>query len=278
MRKNSFWDHVEELRKSILRMGFVIACATIVAFFFHKPLFQLLLAPLNKSPFEKQVLVKERYIAHQETAIGDVHLKPGEIYDVEVPRKQFYLFSPIDGFLAVLKVSFWAGILLSSPFWTFFLLQFILPALRHRERSVLLPFFGLSLFFIGGGILFAYTVTLPIVSRFFEKFNEAIAENLWGLGQTLDFALILILAHGLVFELYVGLLFLIHFRVLTTSQLIRARRVAMVLILILAAILTPPDLISQLLIAIPMLLLYETTIFYAHYRERRKKDSFPPFG
>jgi len=226
-----FWDHVEELRKTLLRMGLVIALATLLAFCFHKPIFSLLLAPLK--------------IDH------------------------LYLFSPIEGFVTVLKVSFWTGLLASSPLWTLFLMQFILPALRSREKKHVLPFLGLSILFIACGILFAYTVTLPIVTRFFQKFNEGIGENLWGLGQTLNFALMLVLAHGLVFEFYVGLLFLIRFGLLTADQLKRARRPVIVLILLLAAILTPPDLLSQILLAAPMLILYETAVLYATLRNRK---------
>lgn len=226
-----FWEHVEELRKTLLRVMFVVALATIAAFCFHKPLFNLLLSPLEIDTL--------------------------------------YLFSPLEGFTTVLKTAFWVGLLVSSPIWTFFLLQFILPALRGREKRLILPFLLLSAIFITFGILFAYTLTLPLVTRFFRTFNEGIGENLWGVGQTLHFALMLVLAHGLVFELYVGLLFLIRFDFLPADRLRRGRRGVIVLILVLAAILTPPDVLSQILLAAPMLVLYETAIFYAAFRSRK---------
>ena len=229
----TFWDHLEALRVTLLRMGVVIFLATLLAFFFHKPLFALLLAPVEK----------------------------------QLPNG-LYFFSPTEGFVTVLKVAFWSGFLLSSPLWLLFLVRFITPALRLRERAILLPFLGLSTLFVSGGILFAYTVTLPLVSRFFLKFNAQLGENLWGVGETLNFSLGLILAHGLVFELYVGLLFLIRFGLVTASQLIIARRGVIVLIVFLAAVLTPPDVLSQLLLAVPMVLMYETAVFYAKRRSR----------
>ncbi|MCC5832217.1 MAG: twin-arginine translocase subunit TatC [Chlamydiales bacterium] len=232
----TFWEHVEELRKTLLRMMLVVALATVAAFCFHKPLFNILLAPLE--------------------------------------IEKLYLFSPLEGFTTVLKTAFWAGLLASSPLWTFFLLQFILPALRGREKRLILPFFFLSALFIVCGILLAYTVTLPLVTQFFRSFNEGIGENLWGLGETLNFALMLVLAHGLVFELYVGLLFLIHFSLLSADRLRQARRGVIVLILVLAALLTPPDLLSQILLALPMLLLYETAVFYSLFLKKRLKKSF----
>lgn len=228
----TFWEHVEELRKALLRMMLVVALAAFSAFCLHKPLFRLLLAPLE--------------IEH------------------------VYLFSPLEGFAAVLKASFWAGLLASSPLWSFFLLRFILPALRGREKRLILPFLGLSVLFIAAGLIFAYMVTLPLVTRFFQNFNQGIGENMWGLGQTLNFALLLVLGHGLVFELYVGLLFLIRFNFLTVDQLRQARRAVIVLLLLLAAILTPPDVLSQLLLAAPMLIFYESAVLYASFRSKRK--------
>ncbi len=269
----TFWEHIEELRQTLLRAGLAILLAALLSFVFHKPLFQLLLAPLEKPNLEKQVLIKERITARKATTLslpeGEVHLQAGESIDIEVPKKGFYLFSPTEGFISVLKVSFWAGLLLSSPVWLLFILHFIQPALRKKERGLIFPFLGLSVLFISVGLLFAYTVTLPIVSRFFMKFNESIGENLWGLGQALDFTLTLVLAHGIVFELYVGLLFLIRFNLITAYQLKRARRPVIVLILVLAALLTPPDLLSQLLLAAPMLILYETTVVYATLRSAK---------
>lgn len=261
-----FWEHVEELRKTALSMGLVILIASLLAFFFHKPLIELLLAPLEKPRFKREILVKERIFAYENMTLslpeGPLHLKKGESLIIEVPQKGFFLFSPIEGFVAVMKLSLLAGLLLSSPLWLLFLLKFILPALGGGQRKILLPFFGLSLLFIGSGILFCYTVTLPLVGAFFQHFNESLGQNMWGLRETLDFTLALIISHGLVFELYVALLLLIHFGLLHASQLRRARRGVIVLILILAAILTPPDVLSQVLLALPMLALYEATILY----------------
>ncbi|MCH9626887.1 MAG: Sec-independent protein translocase protein TatC [Chlamydiales bacterium] len=265
-----FWEHVEELRVTLVRMGLVVVLSALVAFIFHKSLFSLLLAPLETAPLKHEVLIKERFTAARATTLvlpsGQVHLAPGESIDVERPKQSFYLFSPLDGFVAVLKVSFWAGLALSSPLWLLFLLRFIAPALRTHEQRFVFPFLGLSLLFISLGIAFAYFVSLPLVTGFFQRFNEGIGENMWGLGQTLHFALTLILAHGLVFELYVGLLFLIRLDLVRCDQLKRARRAVIVVILLTAAVVTPPDILSQLLLAVPMLLLYESAVLYARLR------------
>lgn len=230
MRPLPFWDHVEDLRKMLIRSGWAILLTTLASFTFHKHIFHLLVTPLS--------------------------------------IEGLYLLSPLEGFATAAKLSLWLGIIVSSPLWLFFLLDFLLPGMKSRERKLLLPFLGLSFLFIGGGILFAYTVTLPLVMQFFQKFNAGLGTNMWSLSQTLDLIIGLLLAHGIVFELYVVLLFLIHFGLLSYSLLKKARRGVIVAIFILAAILTPPDVLSQLLLALPMFLLFESVLIYARLKSK----------
>lgn len=231
MRPLPFWDHVEDLRKMLIRSGWAILLTTLLSFTFHKQIFHLLSAPLS--------------------------------------IEGLYLLSPLEGFSTAAKLSLWMGILLSSPLWLYFLLIFLLPALRPRERRLLFPFLVLSLVFIGCGILFAYTITLPIVMQFFKTFNSGLGTNMWSVSQTFDLAIGLLLAHGIVFELYVVLLFFVRFQILSYTLLKKARRGFIVVIFILAAILTPPDVLSQLLLALPMYLLFESVLFYARLKSKK---------
>jgi sec-independent protein translocase protein TatC len=225
-----FWNHVEELRKTLIRSGLAILGGTCVALYFHKKILRFLLAPLASEPL--------------------------------------YFLSPLEGFATSTKVSLWMGLILSSPFWLYFLLRFFLPALRSREKRLLLPFLALSPLFAGGGALFAYKVTLPLVLRFFRHFNAGVAENLWSVKETLNLSLGLILSHALLFELYLLMLFLIRLGLLPYSLLRRGRKGGIVAIFVLAAILTPPDVLSQLLLAFPLLLLFESTLLYAKVRNK----------
>ena len=228
MTRQAFWEHVEALRKVVIRSGWTILIASLLAFCFHKQLFSLLITPLG---FEK-----------------------------------LYLLTPLEGFAASAKLSFWAGLIFSSPLWLYFVLNFFLPALKKKERGLLFPFFLGSLIFIAGGILFAYTITLPLVIKFFHTFNRSLGENLWSLSKSLDLVMSLLLAHALVFEFYMVLLLLIRWEICSYALLKKARRVMIVLILVIAAILTPPDVLSQLLLACPMLLLYGIRLLYARFR------------
>lgn len=222
-----FWDHVEELRRTLIRVAWIILIGTLAAFCFHRQLFSAILAPLG--------------------------------------IEQLYLFGPLEGFTMAMKISLWGGAILSSPLWLYFLLRFLLPALREREKSLVLPFLGLSLLCMLGGVAFAYCFTLPCAASYFEQFNARLGENLWSLKETLNLTLSLILAHAIVFELYVVLLFLIHYRLFHYPLLKKARKGVIVAVFILAAILTPPDVLSQLLLAFPMLLLFESALLYARF-------------
>jgi sec-independent protein translocase protein TatC len=226
-----FWDHIEAFRRALIRSGSSILLATLAAFCFHKEILAFLIAPL----------IVER----------------------------LYLLSPLEGFFCATKLSFWTGIILSSPCWLYFFLTFLLPALKPREKRALFPFLLLSFLLILGGALFAYRITLPLVFRFFQKFNAGMGENLWSLSQTLNLILKLSLAHAIIFELYVVLLFLIKFGYLRFALLKQARKGVIVAFFVLAALLTPPDVLSQLLLALPMWLLFESALFYARIMHKK---------
>lgn len=284
-----FWDHVDECRKMLIGISLIAFCGTLLMFSFHQHLFHLFLAPLKQSiPVERTILVRERLTCASATSSQTISLppgalvlgqqrlsssssshlilQPGESVEIEFPQKNFYIFNPLEGFASACKLSFWSGVILTSPFWLFLVLRFLLPALREKEKRCLVAFFSLSALFISGGIFFACRLTVPLVTHFFQKFNAQIGENLWSLSQTLDLTLGLVLAHALVFELFVGLIFCIHFGLVRASHLLQARKAMIVLILLTSAFLTPPDVLSQVLLAFPMYLLYETSILYAKTR------------
>ena len=118
------------------------------------------------------------------------------------------------------------------------------------------------------GIGFAYKFTLPVVMRFLSGFT--IGEPLWALAPTINFVLSLLLAHALCFELFALLFVLVHFGLVRAEHLASGRRYVVVGLFILAAIFTPPDVISQLLLVCPLWILYETINLYAKIRVSAK--------
>lgn len=247
----TFWDHVEQLRRTLLRIGVVVLLGMVASLVFHKHLFALL----------EQPIVNLLITGHtQQTHLQGV--------TITLPHS-LVIFSPLEGMTLLFKVSFWVGLVGTSPCWLYMILRFLAPGLTRRERRLLFPFLLLSILFFSLGLLFAYGVTLPIANRFLYELNASMAINLWNLGSYINYSLLLLLAHGLLFETFVVLLFLIHLEVIDSERLAKHRRIAIVTLFAIAALLTPPDVITQCLLALPALALYELMILYGRWCRRR---------
>ncbi len=158
---------------------------------------------------------------------------------------------------------------MAAPFWGFFLFQFALPGLHSHERNIFIPFAVLSLLAMLLGGIFGYTMILPISNAFLFEFNQSLGTNLWSLEQSVDYTLVIILANGIGFELIFLLFLITHYGWISPEHLRKKRRIAILLSLIIGAILTPPDVLTQLLLAAPLMLGYELAILYAVYRKRK---------
>lgn len=294
---SSFWDHLDELRSTLIKIAWVVLIGTVTAFVFHQPILQFLTKPLHTlAPFHHSSLeaydVKIhrsintgndfetfelpeggslKYLSPQVRNIGkdQYYLPPQSYVDWEQakPAQNLLILGPIEGFSISLKISLWLGLAGTSPLWLYFIFQFIAPALHQREKLLALPFFGLSLFFIPLGVYFAYTVTIPIANSYFFAFNENLGLNLWSFTNYIDYTFLLILSNAVAFELFAALLLLVHYGFLKARMMKDKRKHVIVAAFILGALLTPPDVLSQLLMAIPMIILYEFTLFYASFRE-----------
>jgi sec-independent protein translocase protein TatC len=199
---------------------------------------------------------------------GSYLIQPGGYLDLEkmVPQQNLYLLSPLEGISTVFRICFWAGLILSAPAWGYTLLQFIAPALNRREQNYLFPFIGLSILFIALGAIFAYMVTIPAANSYLLLFNANLGLNLWTLSNYLDYTFLLLIGNGIAFEIGLILLFLVHLGVVSAEFLASKRRHFIVIAFILAALLTPPEVMSQILLAIPLIGLFEASIFYAKLR------------
>lgn len=288
----NFWEHLEELRQTLLRCVLLVFAASLLSFCFYEQVSELLTRPLNGlkeqsgvNGLERRVWQREslKNVSSQalrvelpETTQGQsgatvVELAPGESIDYERPVNSFKLaiFSPTEGLMVAFKLSAWLGLVLSSPFCLFLLMRFLSPGLLPPERRLIIPFVALSCLFIALGVAFALGVTVPFANRFLYAFNTGMGENLWSLGNYMNFTVLLALANGLAFELVVLLLFLVHLGKVSADTLRDKRRHAVVGIVVLSAVLTPPDVLTQLLLALPLVCLYELTILYARILARR---------
>jgi sec-independent protein translocase protein TatC len=275
-----FWDHLGALRQTFIKIFLCVLAGFILAFCFYEPLFAFLTKPirqeavLSSDGLIRKTLQRQRVHNPTEQPIifqngSHSHMiGPGSYVDIDLPSidNRLVIISPLDGMLTAFKLCFWTGLIVTAPFWCFTLLQFILPALKSYEKALILPFLGLSLLFLSLGFLFAYHITIPLANQYLEKFNAGIGVNLWSLSHYLDYTIVLLLGHSLAFEFCLIILFLVHMRVISVEQMISWRRRMIVAAFILGAILTPPDIFSQVMLAIPLIALYEIAILYARFR------------
>lgn len=255
-----FWDHIEELRKVILRCLAVVALSAFAIFVFLDPLTSLLRPSLlgDSEHVKRFYIVTERQIDQGSGLITE--------RQVEIPQTNLFIFGPLEGFQAGMKFSLLGGALFSSPIWLYLLATFALPALRPRERRWALPLLILLILSLIAGLVVGTTFTLPALNLLLSDFNQGLGINLWSYSLYLQYALLTLLATVFFFEFIALLFFSVHFGIITPEHLSRARSWAIVLIFIISAIVTPPDILSQIAMAVPLVIFYEGAILYGKIR------------
>ncbi len=240
----NFIEHLDELRGRLIKSGIALIVIMILCAFFSDILVnQLLIAPLKNS---SETIVLQNL----------------------VPYGQISLY---------LQVIFFSGFVLAFPFLVYQIWQFVLPGLREKERAAtrfVISFISLSFF---AGIAFGYFIFLPISLKFFAGFGTPLIENNIAVQDYISFFIGALLTAGLVFELPFISYVLSKIGLLTPAFMRFYRKHAIVTLLVLAAIVTPStDLVTQLVIAIPMILLYELSIGISGYVNRKNNALASP--
>lgn len=223
-------QHLDELRLRLKRISFAVIIGCLACYSFAEKLFDYLVMPM-------------------------VAVMPDQ--------SSFIYTAPHEAFVTYLKVAALAGFFASSPYIFYQVWAFIAPGLYEEERKYIIPiaFFSAACF-IGGGA-FAYFIVFPFAFEFFMSFNTGNIQAMLKLNEYLSFSMKLIFAFGLVFEMPLFALFLSRLGIVTATMMRKARKFAILFSFILAAILTPPDVVSQLLMAGPLMILYEISIVIA---------------
>jgi sec-independent protein translocase protein TatC len=259
---------------------------------------QLLIAKWEQetlTPLHKQIIQHERVVNHSEEpqlfqlppraqvvhpenfewhGINQVTLLPNQILNYEsIQTPQLLILGPLEGISITFKICFWCSLALTSPFLVWLVFQFLLPGLRKQEKAILIPFLSWSMICMVAGLSLAYFVTIPLANYYLEAFNSPIGQNTWTLSLYIDYTLLLFFSHVVVFEMGFLLLCLVWFEIIPFQILQKKRRYAIVVAFILSAILTPPDILTQCMLAIPLIGLYELAIHCGKWRWRLKKFS-----
>ncbi|GAA6390299.1 MAG: twin-arginine translocase subunit TatC [Megasphaera sp.] len=182
------------------------------------------------------------------------------------PVERLYVMKPAEAFLIYMKIALWSGVIAASPVLFYQLWAFLLPAFTRHEKKGLLLFVPLSTMLFLGGISFSFFIVLPQGLRFFMSFAMESVQPLWSLAGYLDFAVLMVLPFGVIFNLPVALVVLARMGLVSSIQLKSFRKYVIVISFAIAAVITPTtDMISQSLLAVPMIILYEVSLVFIRY-------------
>jgi sec-independent protein translocase protein TatC len=196
------------------------------------------------------------------------------LYRVAPKPEQFLQsLNVTDSFVLAMKMSFYGGLLLTAPVLLYFLAQFILPALKRREKDLLVPVcvLGTLLFVLGAAMCFLWII--PQTLKAFIKYSEWLKiEPHWTITSYIEFVTQFMLAMGVTFEVPLVMLILVRLGVLSATTLRRGRKVCVAIAVVISAVVAPPDPLSMVLMSLPLIGLFEATIWIAWWMERRKRQ------
>ena len=182
---------------------------------------------------------------------------------------------PAGGFFVPVKLAFFTALFLSAPWLLYQAWAFVAPGLYKREKKLALPLLVSAVLLFYAGCAFAYFLVLPAVFGFLTRFTPEVVQMMPDLGKYVDFVLVIFLAFGASFELPIALVILCLLGWVTPKQLSDWRGYAVVGIFVVAAIITPPDVVSQMMLAVPMMVLYELGIIAARMVAPKKLGATP---
>jgi sec-independent protein translocase protein TatC len=187
------------------------------------------------------------------------------------PIETLVFIAPQEAFLVNLKLSFWGGVFLVSPIIFFEVWRFVSVALSEQEKRYLVLYGFLSFCSFLIGVTFAYLVVFPIGLKFLLSFTSSELQPMLSISKFVSFALMLLIVFGLIFELPLLTFFLTKLGLISPEFLTEKRKYAIIAMFIVAALLTPPDIFTQLLMAGPLLGLYEFSILVSKLAKRKEK-------
>lgn len=237
-KKMSLTEHLFELRKRLVRSVIALVIVFFACYYYKDWIFDIITRPLTQA----------------------------------LPKNSYLIYTGMtEAFFVYIKLAFFASLIITSPFILYQIWKFISPGLLASEKKYVVPFVVSSTLLFIGGILFGYFIALPPAFEFFVSFNNKYLQAMISFRDYLSLFVTFLLGFGLSFELPIFIFFLAKLGIVNAKMLSKQRRYAILIIFIVAAILTPsPDALSQILMAIPLMFLYEVSIFIARFAQKEK--------
>ncbi len=247
-----FLEHLEDLRAMIVRIVMTLLISTICTFVFYQELFRAIQLPLIFAGLAKDEKGASELLQN---------------IDVAGP------------FMMAINVSLIAAVIIAFPLLLVFLLQFILPGLKPKEKKLLFPAIGIGTGLFLTGAFFAYWVVLPKALAFFDEFAKSVGSRQdWTLSNYVTFATRFILVFGISFELPVIVMALVKLDFLNFKIMKSTWRHALVGITLFAAIITPtPDILTLMLMSGPLYVLYAICVWLAYFLEKKDRAAYPEY-
>ncbi len=228
----AFFEHLEELRKRLIFVALAIFAASILSFLFVETIIDFMTRPAREMEL---------------------------IYT-----------TPAEAFMSQIRLAFTVGVVVTLPFTFFQIMSFIMPALREHEKKALIPLLVLMVFLFALGISFGYFIVFPFALVFFLGFATDQLLAYFKISEYISFVVGFLVAFGVVFQVPLVFWFLGYLSILSSQTLRRNRKFAVLIVAILSAVITPPDLFSQILMIGPMMVLYEVGILLVRLTEKKR--------
>lgn len=284
----TFLEHLAELRERLIRMLIVLIITVSICLSFADELFKILMMPVPGFVLENTKLEMKKELAGLNELIIEQTGEEAQITQARIDSLKAQLLdemiqnistvrvmqtSPIEYIIIWLKVAFVAGIFLAFPYLFYEIWMFVSPGLYKREQKFLIPVIISSWFcFILGG-LFCYFFVFKFTLQFLVDFAPAFLDQSWIITSYINMFLRMLIAFGIVFEEPVVIYLLAKMGFVTAKSLSHARPYAVVGMFVFAALITPPDVFSQISCAFPLIFFYEVSIVIARFIEKKEEES-----
>ena len=303
--RKSFWDHVKDLRNVLIKCVIVVAIALLGCLFLVQKIATVLEYPITRmnlldkasptvtllvgstrlGPYEvspkdfpgiKKGETSQLVFRMGVTKIGDQQVATLTLDPTAAPpptRIKLRNLNPAEGFMVAFNIALYASLVISAPFWMYFIGGYIMPALKQKERRFVFTWIGWGMLLFLTGVVLTYYFLLPLALRASVEYSNLLGfdANEWRADEYISFSCKFLLGMGLGFQYPIVLLTLVKLKILNYKTLTHYRRHFIVIAFVLGAVLTTPEVITQFAMAVPMCILYEICVWIAWYWERKAR-------